>query len=282
MTNPTDEVIVYSNSRNGLGIRILGARRATNKSGIYIKQLLDEGLAQRDGRLKVRTVPLSPQFFLFLFLSQVGDQLLTINDETVLGISREHAVNLLRSAAATNEVRVRVRHFSPPFSSAEYQKFLYEEKSTDEEENLPKNNEVKMRKSSRRYPTTSSSAPAESREDLSLAAQHSLLQAKFRLLDLVELLKNSSPRFSDVDQQSESLFLAQLSQSHSGEQISFSLSFDLVSLSSLARRTNLPERLRTTVECSSRRTRSPPSPLSLLVHGATADDRAAGEEDRHV
>ena len=49
----TDELLVYANSRNGLGIRILGARRATNKSGIYIKQLLDEGLAQRDGRLKV-------------------------------------------------------------------------------------------------------------------------------------------------------------------------------------------------------------------------------------
>ncbi|CAF4020952.1 unnamed protein product, partial [Rotaria sp. Silwood1] len=39
--------------RNGLGIRILGAKRATNTSGIYIKQLLNDGLAQRDGRLKV-------------------------------------------------------------------------------------------------------------------------------------------------------------------------------------------------------------------------------------
>ncbi len=53
MTN-TDELIVYSNSRNGLGIRILGAKRATNKSGIYIKQILDDGLAQKDGRLKVK------------------------------------------------------------------------------------------------------------------------------------------------------------------------------------------------------------------------------------
>jgi hypothetical protein len=51
MTN-TDELIVYSNSRNGLGIRILGSKRATNNTGIYIKQLLDDGLAQRDGRLK--------------------------------------------------------------------------------------------------------------------------------------------------------------------------------------------------------------------------------------
>jgi len=50
----TEELIVYSNSRNGLGIRILGAKRATNKSGIYIKQILDDGLAQKDGRLKVK------------------------------------------------------------------------------------------------------------------------------------------------------------------------------------------------------------------------------------
>lgn len=50
----TNELIVYSNSRNGLGIRVLGAKRPTNKSGIYIKQLFDDGLAQRDGRLKVK------------------------------------------------------------------------------------------------------------------------------------------------------------------------------------------------------------------------------------
>ncbi len=49
-----EEFIVYSNSRNGLGIRVLGAKRATNKSGIYIKQILDGGLAQADGRLKVK------------------------------------------------------------------------------------------------------------------------------------------------------------------------------------------------------------------------------------
>lgn len=52
--NNKEELIIYPNSRNGLGIRILGAKRATNKSGIYIKQILDDGLAQKDGRLKVK------------------------------------------------------------------------------------------------------------------------------------------------------------------------------------------------------------------------------------
>jgi hypothetical protein len=51
-TANTDELIIFSNSRYGLGIQILGAKRPTNKSGIYVKQLLDCGLAQRDGRFR--------------------------------------------------------------------------------------------------------------------------------------------------------------------------------------------------------------------------------------
>jgi hypothetical protein len=53
MTN-TEELIIFSNSRNGLGIRILGAKRARHKSGIYIKELLNDGSAYKDGRLKVK------------------------------------------------------------------------------------------------------------------------------------------------------------------------------------------------------------------------------------
>jgi len=60
-TTNTDELIVYSNSSNGLGIRILGAKRATNRSGIYIKQLLADGLAKRDGRLKVNLICFSKE-----------------------------------------------------------------------------------------------------------------------------------------------------------------------------------------------------------------------------
>lgn len=62
----TNELIVYTNSRNGLGIRVLGAKRPTNKSGIYIKQLLDDGLAQRDGRLKVKQMNYCLVFFLIV------------------------------------------------------------------------------------------------------------------------------------------------------------------------------------------------------------------------
>jgi hypothetical protein len=67
MTN-NEELIVYSNSRNGLGIRVIGAKRPTHRSGIYIKQLLDDGLAKREGRLKVKIFKKKIFFSLNFFL----------------------------------------------------------------------------------------------------------------------------------------------------------------------------------------------------------------------
>ena len=48
-----EEIIVYTSCRHGLGIRILGSRRMSGQRGIYVKELLAGGLAERDGRLKV-------------------------------------------------------------------------------------------------------------------------------------------------------------------------------------------------------------------------------------
>ena len=112
----TDELIVYSHSRNGLGIRILGPRRGSRHSTIFIRQLLDNGLAQRDQRLKV------------------ADQLVSINEQSTVGISREHAVNLLRSAAATNEVRLKVRHpQSSRYPIEEYRRLVDQDNHQREE-----------------------------------------------------------------------------------------------------------------------------------------------------
>ncbi|CAF2978964.1 unnamed protein product [Rotaria socialis] len=225
-----EELIVYSNSRNGLGIRILGAKRATNKSGIYIKQILEDGLAQRDGRLKV------------------GDQILSINDETSIGINREHAVNILRSAAATNQVRLRIKHFVPALSSTEYQKLLHDEKSTDDDDdnhrhhnitqnrnnNITTTNEVRMRKSSRRhhhnnnqqrhsaynltYDNSNNEQQSENNQlsrglDVSHDALQALLNSRFKLIDLVDLVKKTYPNFFLNDKKRELQFVEQLSES---------------------------------------------------------------------
>ncbi|UJR23974.1 hypothetical protein I4U23_026941 [Adineta vaga] len=231
-----EELIVYSNSRNGLGIRILGAKRASQKSGIFIRELLENGLAQKDGRLKI------------------GDQILSINDESAIGISREHAVNLLRSSAATNQVRFRVKHFHPPLSSVEYQKLLYDEKSTDDDDdnhrshNLSQNrnnnnnnndslitNEVRAKKSSRKhhrhhnhdelhrhsiYNVAYENSKREQQDemkqvDLSPDALEALLNSRFKLIDLVDLLKKLYPKIFSNDQKRELQFVEQLSETNS-------------------------------------------------------------------
>lgn len=208
MTN-TEEFIVYSNSRNGLGIRILGAKRATAKSGVFIKQILDDGLAQKDGRLKV------------------GDQILSINDESVIGVNREQAVNILRSAASTNQVRLRIKHFSPTLSSSEFQKLLYEDKSTDDDERINQTtDQIRTRKSSRKHQPTpnhflnSSLEPQTSNQstmkslNISFDALQALLNSKFKLIDLVDLLKKTSPNLFPRDQKKEIHFIEQLTQTN--------------------------------------------------------------------
>ena len=145
-----DELIVYGHSRNGLGIRILGPERGSLHSGIFIRQVLNDGLAQRDQRLKV------------------ADQLLSINEQSTVGISREHAVNLLRSAAATNEVRLRVRHsHSTRYPIEEYRRLV-----DDHREETPQHKD---------------------REDI----RHALSNGLFQWVDLVAVMKNISPLSTD-------------------------------------------------------------------------------------
>ncbi|CAF3456357.1 unnamed protein product [Rotaria sp. Silwood1] len=237
-----EELIVYSNSRNGLGIRILGAKRATNRSGIYIRQILDDGLAQKEGRLKI------------------GDQILSINDEPCIGINREHAVNILRSAAATNQVRLRIKHFFPSSSSIEYQKLLHDEKSTDDDDddddnhryhNIAQNrnnhittNEVRMRKSSRRHRhhnnqqqhrhsaynftydnnNNNNEQQYENNQllkglDVSHDALQALLNSRFKLIDLVDLIKKTYPNLFSNDQKRELQFIEQLSENNTDGRI---------------------------------------------------------------
>jgi len=174
----------------------------------------------------------------------VGDQILSINDESSIGINREHAVNILRSAAATNHVQLRIKHFLPPLSSPEYQKFLYEEKSTDDDEDNHRNhnktnnnnknttNEVRMRKSSRKhqqpqqYRHSAHNFSNEQQEEnnqltkglnVSQDALQALLNSRFKLIDLVDLLKKIYPKLFSNDKKKELQFIEQLSEANTGE-----------------------------------------------------------------
>ena len=169
-------------------------------------------------------------------------------------MNREYAVNLLRSAAATNQVRFRVKHFHPSLSSVEYQKLLYDDKSTDDDEENPRShnisqnkndnnhtslttNEGHVRKSARKhhrarqaeqsygiqtYNVAYESSKREqeqdtTRLDLSPDAQQALLNSRFKLIDLVDLLKKLYPKLFSNDQKRELQFVEQLSETNTGK-----------------------------------------------------------------
>ena len=145
-------------------------------------------------------------------------------------------MNILRSAAVTNQVQLRVKHFNPPLSSVEYQKFLYEEKSTDDDDdhhrqnNKPTNNtteDVRMRRSSRKQHRSNHPIPLDSSHeqnqssiqglDASSDALQALLNSRFKLIDLIDLFKKGYPKYFSDDQNRELQFHQQLSETNSGE-----------------------------------------------------------------
>lgn len=85
--------ISLAGTRQGLGIRIVGGRNIhSNESnfGIFIKAILEGQLAEKDGKLLA------------------GDQLLQANGMSLVGVSNEKAVDILRTCAATDTIDLLV------------------------------------------------------------------------------------------------------------------------------------------------------------------------------
>ncbi|XP_072171195.1 syntaxin-binding protein 4-like [Diadema setosum] len=83
------DTIHFSNCKTGLGIKIVGGNSedlGDNDYGIFVKRVIPGGLAAESGRL------------------HDGDQLLSVNKESLQKVSNERAVQLLRSASASNHV----------------------------------------------------------------------------------------------------------------------------------------------------------------------------------
>lgn len=181
----------------------------------------------------------------------------------MIGINREYAVNTLRCAAATNQVRLHIRHFFPPLSSNEYQKLLFDEKSTDDDEDIPRilhhnhnnriynnnnnnmtiPNEVQMRRSTRRYEndqqyrhSTCNLSLDNKRNsdeqilkglDLSQNALQSILNSRFKLIDLIDLLKKAYPNILLHGQKKELQLVQYLSDANPGTKKLFIFIFKL-------------------------------------------------------
>ncbi|XP_015773177.1 PREDICTED: afadin-like [Acropora digitifera] len=82
------EVSFYK-GQGGMGLSIVAAKGAgQDKLGIYIKQVVKGGAAAKDGRL------------------QAGDQLLTVNGESLVGVPQERAAELMVKSGANVTLRI--------------------------------------------------------------------------------------------------------------------------------------------------------------------------------
>ncbi|CAH2307880.1 syntaxin-binding 4-like [Pelobates cultripes] len=82
----------FTDCTNGLGIKVIGGNRDFSREefGVYVKRILPGGVAYADGRL------------------QPGDQILEVNGDSLLGVTNESAVDILRSASATSYMRLLI------------------------------------------------------------------------------------------------------------------------------------------------------------------------------
>ncbi|KAK0142190.1 Syntaxin-binding protein 4 [Merluccius polli] len=82
----------FNECENGLGIKVIGGvKEATGEEfGVYVKRILPGGLASSDGNL------------------QPGDQILEVNGDSLIGVTSERAVDVLRGASATNHMRLLI------------------------------------------------------------------------------------------------------------------------------------------------------------------------------
>ncbi|XP_067407360.1 syntaxin-binding protein 4-like isoform X2 [Emydura macquarii macquarii] len=77
---------------NGLGIKVIGGIKELTREeyGVYVKRILPGGVAYADGRL------------------QPGDQILEVNGDSLIGVTSERAVDILRTASATSHMRLLI------------------------------------------------------------------------------------------------------------------------------------------------------------------------------
>ncbi|KAM4698771.1 syntaxin-binding protein 4-like isoform 2-T2 [Rhinophrynus dorsalis] len=82
----------FNDCCNGLGIKVIGGIREYSREeyGVYVKRILPGGVAYSDGRL------------------QPGDQILEVNGDSLLGVSNDRAVDILRTASATSYMRLLI------------------------------------------------------------------------------------------------------------------------------------------------------------------------------
>ncbi|XP_069374173.1 syntaxin-binding protein 4 isoform X2 [Paralichthys olivaceus] len=82
----------FCDCKKGLGVKIIGGYRESTgeEFGIYIKRVIAGGLAAQDGRLRS------------------GDLILDVNNISLMGVTNERAVEILRTASLSNHMSLLV------------------------------------------------------------------------------------------------------------------------------------------------------------------------------
>ncbi|KAL8163723.1 UNVERIFIED_CONTAM: hypothetical protein K2H54_035601 [Gekko kuhli] len=84
--------IAFSDCRNGLGIEIIGGYQEQSEEdwGIFVKKILPCGMAAIDSRLLV------------------GDLILEVNGENLVGVTNKRALEILQMASVTNHMSLLI------------------------------------------------------------------------------------------------------------------------------------------------------------------------------
>ncbi|XP_031167216.1 syntaxin-binding protein 4 isoform X2 [Sander lucioperca] len=82
----------FCDCRKGLGVKIIGGYRdqTGEEFGIYIKRVIGGGLAAQDGQLKA------------------GDLILDVNNISLIGVTNERAVEIMRTASLSNHMSLLI------------------------------------------------------------------------------------------------------------------------------------------------------------------------------
>ncbi len=92
-----DHEVTITGTRSGLGIRIVGGQRASPSQesqvlGIFIKEVIEGSLAEKDGTLKQYVALQSCRiFWCLVYIGRLkrGDQLVKANGVSLVGVSNE-------------------------------------------------------------------------------------------------------------------------------------------------------------------------------------------------
>jgi neurabin len=77
----------------------VGADSGLEKLGIFVKSLNPQGVIARDGRYVFFLTNLSRYVSCLFFRIQIGDQIIEVDDHSLVGVTHTHATSVLKATS---------------------------------------------------------------------------------------------------------------------------------------------------------------------------------------